>query len=170
MLLKSVKTLVFLIATQSLFAQGEFKTLQPLEYVLISDISTDSQTILKNIKKSMNISLISEYFVQLDSNEWGYRLGPFKLDIEGAGYQSRGLPLMYKDDHYITGTIEFKSDKFRVKISNFENSGALGIYDPSTFLKEPKRRENPNRTKYPEILDYTLTTLFQQLDSSEDDW
>ena len=165
-----VLSVLFFLFGGTVLAQGEFKQLQPLEYVLISDIKTDSKTIIKNIKKSMNISLISEYFVELDSNEWGYRLGPFKLDIDGAGYDSRGLPLMYKDDHYITGTIAFKSDKYRVEISSFQNSGALRVYDPSTFLKEPKRRENPNRTKYPEILNYTLINIFQQLDSSEEDW
>ena len=35
----------------------------------------------------MNISLIDEYFVQLDTNEWGYKLGPIKLDIEGSDYK-----------------------------------------------------------------------------------
>ena len=71
----------------------------------------------------MNISMIDEYFVQLDTNEWGYKLGPIKLDIEGAGYQRKGLPLMYKDDLYIVGTIEFKSDKYRVKISILKTLG-----------------------------------------------
>ena len=170
MLVRKLSLLLLLFSINTLLAQSEFEQLQPLEYVLKSDIDTDSETILKNIKKSMSISLIDAYFVQLDTNEWGYKLGPIKLDIEGAGYQRKGLPLMYKDDLYIIGTIEFKSDRYRVKILNFKNSGLMGIYDPSTFLNQPKRRENHNRTKYPAILDFTITNLFQQFDSSDEDW
>lgn len=169
-LYRKLSILLLLLSINTLSAQGEFEQLQPLDYVLISDINTDSETILKNIKKSMNISMIDEYFVKLDTNEWGYHLGPIKLDIEGAGYQRKGLPLMYKDDLFLTGTIEFKEGKYRVKISNFQNSGMIGIYDPSTFLNQPKRRENPNRTRYPAILDYTIVGLFQRIDSSDEDW
>ena len=169
-LFRKLSVLLLLFSINTLSAQGEFEQLQPLGYVLISDINTDSETILKNIKKSMNISMIDEYFVQLDTNEWGYKLGPIKLDIEGAGYQRKGLPLMYKDDLYIVGTIEFKSDKYRVKISNFSNYGIMGVYDPSTFLYQPKRRENPNRIKYPTILDHSIVKLFETFDVSDDSW
>jgi len=169
-LFRKLSILLLMFSINTLSAQGEFEQLQPLGYVLISDIDTDSETILKNIKKSMNISMIDEYFVQLDTNEWGYKLGPIKLDIEGAGYQRKGLPLMYKDDLYIVGTIEFKSDKYRVKISNFKNSGMMGVYDPSTFLNQPKRRENPNRVKYPTILDHSIVKLFETFDVSDDSW
>jgi len=45
MLVRKLSLLLLLFSINTLLAQSEFEQLQPLEYVLKSDIDTDSETI-----------------------------------------------------------------------------------------------------------------------------